>query len=62
MAYDASRHQELIELLARTDFASAYLELCTKHSTWVGIDGPRIDMTGLNAIFCKLGVKAAWHK
>jgi len=62
MTFDESRHQKLIELLARTDFVPSYLALCAKYSVRVGIDGPHIDMAALNAIFRKIGVETTWHK
>jgi len=60
--YDTSRHPDLIRLLAMTDFVPSYLALCTKYITWVGIDGPHIDMAALHAIFRNIGVKTTWHK
>jgi hypothetical protein len=61
-SFDTSRHPDFVTLLAKIDFVPAYLELCTKYSTWVGIDGPHIDMAGLLAIFRNLGVKTTLHK
>jgi hypothetical protein len=62
--FDELRHRQLIELLAKAEYVSRYLDFCAKYPApaAIDLDQPRIDLAAVHAIFRNLGVKTTWHK